>query len=61
LKKQIQGLKDDVRAATRKAEALGKLSDKRGAAIAKFVSGWDKKANAAAAKSAKPKKKKKKS
>ena len=59
LKKQIQALKNDVRAANKRADALGKLSAKRGAAVAKFLGGWDRKANAAAAKSAKPKKKKK--
>ncbi len=58
LQKQILGLKNDVRAANRRADALGKLSAKRGAAIARFVSGWDRKANSAAARSAKPRKKK---
>ena len=58
LQKQVAGLKNEVRAANRRADALGKLSAKRGAAIARFVSGWDRKANSAAARSAKPRKKK---
>jgi hypothetical protein len=58
LKKQIQGLKSDVRTANKRADALSRLSAKRSAAIAKFVGGWDRKANAAAGKS-KPKAKKK--
>jgi len=58
LKKQIQGLKKDVSEATRRADALKKMSAKRGAAIAKFVSGWDRKAAAAVGKVKKSKKKK---
>jgi hypothetical protein len=57
LKKEILGLKKDVRSANKRADALGKLSAKRGAAVARFVSGWDKKAQSAAGKTAKPKKK----
>jgi len=57
LKKQVLGLKKDVRNANKRADALGKLSSRRGTAIARFVSGWDKKAQSAAAKTAKPKKK----
>ena len=58
LRKQILGLKNDVRVANKRAEAIGGLSAKRSAAVAKFVSGWDRKATAAASRSARPKKKK---
>ena len=56
LKKHIQGLEKDVVNAAKHADILGKLSAKRGKAIAKFVSLWDRKAHAGAAR---PKKKKK--
>ena len=59
LKKQIQGLKNEVVSAAKHADILGKLSTKRSTAIAKFVSGWDRKAHAGAARVGKPKKKKK--
>jgi len=59
LKEQVQGLRNEVRDAKRRAEALGNLSDKRGAAISKFVYGWDKQAKVAETKSKKPRKKKK--
>jgi hypothetical protein len=58
LQKQIQVLKNEVRTAIKRGDALGKLSEKRGAAIARFVSVWDRKAHSAAARSAKPRKKK---
>jgi len=58
IKKQVAGLKNNVKAANKRADSLGGLSAKRGAAVAKFVSGWDRKANAAASKSARSRKKK---
>ncbi len=57
LKKQVQGLKNDVRNANKRTDALGRLSAKRGAAVARFVGGWDRKANSAAVRPTKSKKK----
>ncbi len=59
LKKQIRGLMSAVGSANKRADALARLSARRGTAIAKFVSDWDRKANSAVAKAAKPKRKKK--
>jgi hypothetical protein len=58
LKKQVKALKADVTAANKRADALSRLSSKRGAAITRFITAWDRKANASAAKKPKSKSKK---
>ena len=56
LKKQVKALKADVTSANKRADALSRLSSKRGAAITRFITAWDRKANASAAKKPKSKK-----
>jgi hypothetical protein len=58
LKKEVAALKAKVKDAEKRADALGKLSAKRGTAIARFIGGWDKKAHSAVSKAMKSKKKK---
>jgi hypothetical protein len=59
LKKQIAGLKEEVKSHGKHVNLLDSLSAKRSSAMARFISGWDKMAHAGAAKSAKAKKRKK--
>ena len=58
LKKEIKKLKAEAVAAARHVEMHGMLTNKRTAAIAKFVSSWDKKVHTAIDKKIKAVKKK---
>ena len=59
LKDELKMLKNDLKSATQKEAAVSKLTSRRGAAVEKFLSTWDKKAMSDLDKTMKPNNKKK--